>query len=74
MKNAVAAHGLPDEHYVLQIDGQVKSEHRRFVDALRAALLLKDQFPQHNVKVRATEARNLAAEVMRGVSEEGANA
>lgn len=57
MKNAVATLGLrlPDEHYVIQIDGRVKSHHRRFVDALRAGLQLKDQFPQHDIKVRATQ-------------------
>ena len=32
--------GLPCE-YVLQIDGKVKSAYRRFVDALRAGLELK---------------------------------
>src|SRR5215472_9110857 len=37
---------LPDEYFVLQIDGRVRSGHRRFADALRAALLLRDQFPQ----------------------------
>jgi hypothetical protein len=29
--------------------------HRRFVDALREGLQLKDQFPQHDVKVRAMQ-------------------
>ena len=55
MKSAIAAH-LPDEHYVIRIDGRVKSHHRRFVDALREGLQLKDQFPQHDVKVRAMHA------------------
>jgi len=58
MKNAIATLSLPDEHYVIRIDGRVKSHHRRFVDALRAGLQLKDQFRQYEVKVRA------AAEVM----------
>ena len=44
----------PDECYVIQIDGHVKSTHRRFLDALRAGLLLRDQFPGHDVKLRAT--------------------
>jgi hypothetical protein len=53
MNSGVATHDLPDEYFVLQIDGRVRSGHRRFADALRAALLLRDQFPQHDVKVRA---------------------
>jgi hypothetical protein len=53
MKNVIAAHILPDEHYLVRIDGRVKSQHRRFVDALKAGLHLRDLFPQRDVKVRA---------------------
>ncbi len=56
MKSDIATHGLPLECYVLQIDGQTKSEHRLFVDALRAGLLLKELFPHHDIKVRAANA------------------
>jgi hypothetical protein len=56
MKNGIAGHSLPDEHYVIRIDGRVRSHHRRLVDALREGLQLKDQFPQHDVKVRAMQA------------------
>jgi hypothetical protein len=56
MKNAIATHSLPDEFFVLRLDGRIKSYHRRFVDALRAGLQLKDQYPQHDVKVRAAQA------------------
>ena len=45
MKSAIAAH-LPDEHFVIRVDGRVKSHHRRFLDALREGLQLRDQFPQ----------------------------
>jgi hypothetical protein len=55
MKNAIAAH-LPDEHFVIRIDGRVKSYHRRFLDALREGLQLRDQFPQHDVKVQSMQA------------------
>jgi hypothetical protein len=41
--------------FLVQIDGRTKSGHRRFIDALRAGLQLRDQFPQHDVKVRATD-------------------
>jgi hypothetical protein len=37
--------------YVLQIDGKVRSSYRRFVDALRAGLELKQMYPQSDVKV-----------------------
>lgn len=43
------------KYFVVQIDGRTKSGHRRFIDALRAGLQLRDQFPQHDVKVRATD-------------------
>jgi hypothetical protein len=54
MKSANAVH-LPDEHFVIRVDGRVKSHHRRFLDALREGLQLRDQFPQHDVKVRAVQ-------------------
>ena len=55
MKSTIAAY-LPDEHFVIRVDGRVKSHHRRFLDALREGLQLKDQFPQHEIKVRAMNA------------------
>jgi hypothetical protein len=56
MNAGLTSRELPDEYFVLQIDGRVRSGHRRFADALRAALLLRDEFPQHDVKVRAMPA------------------
>ena len=53
MKTDATPHHPLHESYVLQIDGRVKSSHRRFVDALRAGLQLRDQFPSRNIKVRA---------------------
>jgi hypothetical protein len=55
MKNVIAAQGLPEECFVLQMDGKAKSQHRRFVDALRAGLQLRDEFPQHDIKVRVMQ-------------------
>ena len=52
MKSAIADH-LPYDNYVVRIDGRVKSHHRCFIDALREGLYLRDQFPQHDVKVGA---------------------
>jgi hypothetical protein len=63
MKNGIAAHSLHRECFVLQIDGQVKSEHRRFVDALRAGLQLKDRYPHRDIKVRAAQRVTSAEEV-----------
>jgi hypothetical protein len=55
MKTANAAH-LTDEYFVIRVDGRVKSHHRRFLDALREGLQLRDQFPQHDVKVQSMKA------------------
>jgi hypothetical protein len=54
MKNAIAA-CLPGELFVIRVDGRVKSHHRRFLDALREGLQLRDQFPQHDVKVQSMQ-------------------
>jgi hypothetical protein len=64
MKNAIATHSLHHEYFVLQIDGRTKSGHRRFIDALRAGLQLKDQFPQLNIKVRAMQLEEAAQTVL----------
>jgi hypothetical protein len=56
MRNAIAT-SLRDEHFVVRVDGRVKSHHRRFLDALREGLQLRDQFPQHDVKVCAGATR-----------------
>jgi hypothetical protein len=62
MKSGIATHSLPHEYYVLQIDGRAKSGHRRFVDALRAGLQLKDQFPHHDIKLRVMQPTTHVAE------------
>jgi hypothetical protein len=55
---------LPHEYYVLKIDGRVNSTHRHFMDAVRAGLRLKDEFPQHDIKVRSI-AQDSSEKVMR---------
>jgi hypothetical protein len=52
MQNAIASH-MADEHFVIRLDGRIKSHHHRFIDALREGLSLRDQFPLHTVKVCA---------------------
>ncbi len=42
---------LPNEQVIVQVDGQPRSQHRRFVDALIAGLLLRNELPEHEVKV-----------------------
>jgi hypothetical protein len=58
MKVASIDHSMTHELFVIQVDGHARSGYRRFSDALKAALRLKDQFPGHNVKVRAMPVRN----------------
>jgi hypothetical protein len=55
MKNDATRHDLTHEYFVVKFDGLITSGHRRFVDALKAGLLLRDQFPQHDVKVDAIQ-------------------
>jgi hypothetical protein len=56
MKNGIVTQGLPHQCYVLKMDGRVSSAHRRFMDAVRAGLQLKEQFPQHDIKVGVGQA------------------
>jgi hypothetical protein len=55
MKNDATRQDLTHEYFVVKFDGLITSGHRRFVDALKAGLLLRDQFPQHDVKVDAIQ-------------------
>ncbi len=51
MKNGLA-NALPSERYVVEIDGIAQSEYCVFVKALKAALQLKQEFPNSSVKLR----------------------
>jgi len=66
MKNGIATHSLPHECYVLRFDGRVNSTYRRVVDALRAGLKLKDQFPHHDIKVAVRKTGNSTEEIIQG--------
>ena len=56
MKNEIATHGnLSHAYFVLQINGRTESIHRRYEDAVRAGLLLKNQFPHVDIKVCGTD-------------------
>ena len=53
MKNGTATQGnLSREYFVIQINGRTDSIHRRYEDAVRAGLVLKNQFPHFDIKVR----------------------
>ena len=52
MKNSIATQSVSDEYFVVRVDGRVNSSYQRFVDALRAGLKLRAEFPNHEVKVR----------------------
>ena len=52
MKNGIGTFdSLSHEYYVLKVNGQTNSIHRRYQDALKAGLLLKNQFPNEEIKV-----------------------
>ena len=52
MKNRIATYGsLSHEYYVLKVNGRTNSIHRLYRDALREGLLLKNHFPNDDVKV-----------------------
>jgi hypothetical protein len=65
MKNGIATDvNLSREYFVLQIDGRTDSIHRRYEDAVRAGLLLKNQLPHFDIKVR--EINSTVEEVLQG--------
>ncbi len=52
MKNGIATNDkLSREYFVIQINGRTDSIHRCYEDAVRAGLLLKNQFPHVDIKV-----------------------
>ena len=52
MKNEISTDGnLSREYLVIQINGRTDSIHRRYEDAVRVGLLLKNRFPHVDIKV-----------------------
>jgi hypothetical protein len=66
MKNGIATYSLLRKRYVLRMDGRPSSTHRRFVEALRAGLQLKDQFPEHDIKVSVVRTGHSTEEIKQG--------
>jgi hypothetical protein len=59
MKNGIAMQGnLCREYFVLQINSRTVSVHRDYEDAMRAGLLLKNQFPNVDIKVCDVDSLN----------------
>lgn len=55
MRSDLKVGNLSDDYYVLQINGEVSSCHRRYIDALSAALHLRRRFPLSIIKVRQAD-------------------
>jgi hypothetical protein len=51
MKNIIENNVLPPEHYVVEIDGKIRSEYEIFIEALKAGMELKKKFPHSHIKV-----------------------
>ena len=52
MKNGIAMQSnLSREYFVVQINDRTVSVHRRYEDAVRVGLLLKNRFPHVAIKV-----------------------
>jgi hypothetical protein len=52
MKNGIATNNnVSRECFVIQINGRTDSIHRRYEDAVREGLQLKNQFPNIDIKV-----------------------
>ena len=63
-----ASHNQFQKCFILKMDGHLRSTHKRFIDALKAALQLKDQYPGHDIKVRATEEKRAAESSIRRIT------
>ena len=64
MKSSIAIQDQSEEFFVVRIDGRVNSSYRRFVDALKAGLQLRDRFPTHDIKVRVVTKGNHTVDEM----------
>jgi hypothetical protein len=51
MKTLTENNVSPPEHYVVEIDGKIRSEYEIFIEALKAGMELKQQFPHSHIKV-----------------------
>ena len=52
MKTVIENNVLPPEHYVVEIDGKIRSVYEIFIEALKAGMELKQEFPHSRIKVQ----------------------
>ena len=51
MKTVIENNVLSPEHYVVEIDGKIRSVYEIFIEALKAGMELKQEFPHSRIKV-----------------------
>jgi hypothetical protein len=51
MKTVIENNVLPPEHYVVEIDRKIRSVYEIFIEALKAGMELKQEFPHSRIKV-----------------------
>jgi hypothetical protein len=51
MKTVIENSLVPPEHYVVEIDGKIRSVYEIFIEALKAGMELKQKFPHSQIKV-----------------------
>lgn len=51
MKTGIEHNVLPPEHYVVEIDGKIRSVYDIFIEALKAGMELKQKFPHSHITV-----------------------
>ena len=57
MKSVTENNVLPPESYVVEIDGQIGSVYRIYIEALKAGMALKQRFPERQIKVHDADNR-----------------
>lgn len=55
MKTVIPNEILATDAFVVEIDGEIKSEYGTFLEALRVGMKLKQMFPRSQIKVHDTE-------------------
>lgn len=67
MKTAIQNELLATQSFVVEIDGEIRSEYGNFSEALSAGMKLKQMFPHSQIKVHDMESRNDRRSVQRSV-------
>ena len=51
MRAVIENNASPPEFYVVEIDGELRSVYKVFIEALKAGMELKQKFPHSRIKV-----------------------